>query len=290
MLLILGLMVACSPPGPKQEAEQIRIEVVDTDNQGVAFNFPQDYEFIPGSRLVSEGLGGFLEPGDRVLLRVFSQVVGGNEPLRDSFTTLPEVRDFVPERIGAEVYNALMGTRIGSRVIIESETELGQVVTVVESQQLRAVGLESEVPLEIGTVERAEDGEPTFSPDLAATLPSITTVQQIIQGPGAQLRAGDETLIQYVMYGWPSGEQIETTWQGDLRAIPLVAGSGTLLGDALIEQSAGSQVVVIVPFQELVTAGVEVPEGELEAYIFVVDILWVTPLTVDAESEIEEAS
>lgn len=109
------------------------------------------------------------------------------------------------------------------------------------------------------TVVRASDGTPgVIIPDSAA--PTKQVVQTLIKGDGDKVEAGQLPLLNVTAVGWDDKKVITTTWgqspTGDL------SKSAPTVGEALIGQTVGSQILVVTPAGE---------SGQAVAYV--VDIL-----------------
>jgi hypothetical protein len=110
------------------------------------------------------------------------------------------------------------------------------------------------------TVVRAPDGRPGIVvPD--ATAPDELVVQTLKRGDGAELTAADSGRVHYTEVGWDSRSVAGTSWDG----VPVSTLDGTLpaeVVDALVGETVGSQLLVVVP-----------GDAEQQAEVYVIDIL-----------------
>ncbi|HTE62230.1 MAG TPA: FKBP-type peptidyl-prolyl cis-trans isomerase, partial [Solirubrobacteraceae bacterium] len=94
-------------------------------------------------------------------------------------------------------------------------------------------------------VEWADDGQPTVTiPD--ADPPTELKVATVITGDGATVGAGDSVTVQYQGVNWTSGEVFDESWgagPANFTTDGVIAG----FGDAMIGQTVGSRIVVIIP-------------------------------------------
>ena len=91
----------------------------------------------------------------------------------------------------------------------------------------------------------ADDGQPTVTiPD--ADPPAELKVATVITGTGAVVGAGDSVTVQYQGVNWTSGEVFDESW-GSGAANFTTDGVIVGFGDAMVGQTVGSRVVVIIP-------------------------------------------
>lgn len=96
-------------------------------------------------------------------------------------------------------------------------------------------------------VEYAEDGSPTVTIPEGVDVPTEFALETVIAGTGAEVGAGAVAIIQYHGVNWNTGEVFDSSWlRGQVARFPV----GNLIPgfqDALIGQTVGSRVLVIIP-------------------------------------------
>jgi peptidylprolyl isomerase len=120
----------------------------------------------------------------------------------------------------------------------------------------------------------AENGQPTVTiPDAAP--PAELKVATVITGDGAEVQAGDSVTVQYQGVNWTTGEVFDESW-GSAPATFSTDGVIQGFGDAMVGQTVGSRVVVIIPPAlgygpqgGNASAGI----GAEDTLVFVIDIL-----------------
>lgn len=243
--------------------------------------------------IVSEGDGDDLATGDMVTIdftiyngstgdKVFSTFDQGSTPLQ---LTVDEGQ-FI-----AGVVKAVNCAPVGSRVAAvippadgfgsSGNTSLG--ITGTDSMVMVA-DIESIVPSRAdGADQPAQDGFPTVSLDDSgaptvtipqADPPADLQLEVLKKGDGATVADGDTVTVQYQGVIWRTGEVFDQSWG---RGPASFQTSGVVEGfkQALVGQTVGSQVVVIIPpalgygDQGNSAAGIQ----GTDTLVFVVDIL-----------------
>ena len=98
--------------------------------------------------------------------------------------------------------------------------------------------------------------------------PATVQSETLIQGNGLQVKDGSYILVNYKAVRWKDGSEYASSWPEDKAPLSTQIGAGQLipaLDEALLDQTTGSQVLVVAPPQ----FGYP-DEGTL---VFVVDIL-----------------
>ncbi len=121
------------------------------------------------------------------------------------------------------------------------------------------------------SVVRAPDGRPgIIVPDAAA--PTDLVIETLKKGSGPVVTGDEPVRVHYTGLTWADRTVFETTWDGEPKSIDL----DTMLpgfSEALIGQTVGSQVLVVIPPDQ---AYGDQPQGPIPAdstLVFVVDIL-----------------
>lgn len=123
------------------------------------------------------------------------------------------------------------------------------------------------------TVVLDADGRPTITiPDTAP--PSELGIAVLKKGDGAEVAAGDDVVVHYVGMNWNTKAIFDESWA---RGEPATFNTGAVIEGftaALVGQTVGSQVIVIIPpAQGYGEAGNPPDIGGTDTIVFVVDIL-----------------
>jgi peptidylprolyl isomerase len=104
--------------------------------------------------------------------------------------------------------------------------------------------------------------------------PSDLVVHPLIRGTGQQVRAGQIVTVEFTAVRWSDGAVVDTTWTDGTPPQSAEIGIGRLVegwDQGLLEQTVGSQVLLVVPPQ----SGYANTRSRLagETMVYVVDIL-----------------
>jgi len=124
-------------------------------------------------------------------------------------------------------------------------------------------------------------GKEDISKKPKVTVPSGPPPQKLektdlVEGTGAEAKAGDEVTVQYVGVGYDSGEEFDASWdRGEPFAFPLGAGAVIKGWDEGVAgmKVGGRRELVIPPNLAYGPAGSPPAIGPNETLIFVVDLL-----------------
>jgi FKBP-type peptidyl-prolyl cis-trans isomerase len=166
--------------------------------------------------------------------------------------------------------NEQVGVGPGATVIFVLD-----LVAVIPTQ---AEGDAAPLPDGFPTVKWADDGQPTVTiPD--ADPPADLKVATVITGSGAVVAAGDSVTVQYQGVNWTGGKVFDQSWgkgPANFTTDGVIAG----FGDAMVGQTVGSRIVVIIPPDQ----GYGPSGGNSDAgiaaddtLVFVIDILAAQP-------------
>lgn len=147
----------------------------------------------------------------------------------------------------------------------------------------RADGADQAPQAGFPAVKLAKDGQPSISYDKKSTPPTTTQIEVLKKGTGPVVKDGDTVTSQYQGTIWKSGKIFDQSWGnahgGTFPSTPAsFATTGVVkgFGDALVGQTVGSQVEVVIP-----PADGYGPSGNSQAgisgtdtLIFVIDILY----------------
>lgn len=267
-VVALGACVACHPAvihpvGPESVEVSGDFGSVPT----VTFPTPMVVEEASITTLV-DGEGPDLVDGAPLLVDWIAFDGRTGEVIADTFATLPGVFVFTEDSLGSVLYHAVDGSGVNDRVLsLEPTTSDGvesAQVTVVDVRPARAQGEPVTPVVGLPFVALDADGAPLVA--LPGTEAPADLVQQVlIKGDGEQVAEGDTLLVQYSAVGWADGAVQASTWgEGQLPQTVELASAIPGLQQGLLEQTVGSQVLLVVP-PELAYGG--------DTLVFVVDIL-----------------
>jgi len=236
-----------------------------------------------GSTVLWPGEGAELIDGQPLLLDLYIQSLDTGEVLQNTYDGLPRSFLLAPELLGNDIYTALRDQRVGARILAvapptEGFAEETSIAIVIDVLSDRAVGTSVHGRNDLPIVINKPTGEPQITLRDDDELPKELTVQTLIRGEGEQVQKGSYIVAQYkIVYGssgassegaWIPGELFDSTWDVAKEAYEVQVGVGETLpalDEGLIDQTAGSQVMIIAP-ETLAYPG----KGTL---IFVIDIL-----------------
>jgi peptidylprolyl isomerase len=275
--LAVGMVLAVSACTAKTA------EVADIVVTGEPGALPEiDYEtpLVVGSasvEVIVEGTGPSLEDGGPVLVNYYSESGADGSLINETYSSGPHPYLLSPERLGLDIYRALSGQRVGSRILSlvpPAEGETASTVTVFDILPTRASG-EAVQPREgLPTVEVDDDGVPTITVPPDAVPPADLVIQPLVRGTGPQVAVGQVITVQYVGVRWSDGGVFDSTWaEGVLPASFPIGVESVVAGwdTGLVEQPVGSQVLLVVP--PALGYGGTSHELSEETLVFVIDIL-----------------
>lgn len=194
---------------------------------------------------------------------------------------------------------ALVGQRLGSRVLLVVPPELGYgpngnaragiagtdtLVFVVDLVAAFGSTLPADAtvapPDTTGTlpvVAGAPDAKPTVTIPAGVEPPAELVARRLIEGDGATVEAGDTLSVQYVGALWRDGSEFDASWDGG-EPVSFPVGVGRLIpawDQALVGVPAGSRVLLVVPPELGYGAGGNPQAGitGTDTLVFVIDIL-----------------
>jgi peptidylprolyl isomerase len=275
LVCALAALGGCArAPGVDPSAASIDSIVVGHDDAGSpTIEYPVGGKFDKArSRVEWDGTGERLTEGEPVLLDLYSVSLTTGAILTDTYLDLPKAFLVAPELLGNEMYDALVGRREGTRVLIvvpESPTHPGQGTVAVVADVLpeRAVGVTQPVREDLPIVINGKYGEPTVTFRDEAEVPTDLVAYTLIQGDGPQIKTGSRVLLNYEEISATTREVVQSTWPVEVAPWGVTIGQGEMpagLEQSLIDVNAGSQIIVIVP--------PALAYGD-DTLIFVVDVL-----------------
>lgn len=271
----LALLAGCS-----EEPEVVPGEVTVSGEPGAAPELSFEQPLVveePSVQVVWEGDGPRVQEGEPILIDFYAESGADGSVINETYSSEPRPYLLSAEALGVDIFEALSGQRVGSRIlhlVPPDGTSGATTVAVFDLLPTRATG-EALAPREgMPEVTLDDDGKPTITVPEGAAPPTDLVVAPLIRGTGQQVAAGQVITVQYVGVKWSDGTVFDSTWEaGKLPAsFPIGVGSVVPGWDAgLVEQTVGSQVLLVVP-PDFAYRGTDHELAD-ETLVFVVDIL-----------------
>lgn len=190
----------------------------------------------------------------------------------------------------------LTGVKVGSRVLIAVPPVDGYGVQGVPASNIgptdtllfvvdvhdagevlkRAKGTKVKPKPGLPTVRLKASGEPTLDIP-SADPPASMVVQALVKGKGPKISSGDSVTVHYKAVIWRTGTVYHSTWRSGEPATFEVGNGRVLTGldSGLVEQTVGSQVLIVIPPDQGYGAEGKPDAGikGTDTLVFVVDIL-----------------
>lgn len=288
----LFVVVACSTPPEEPETTDV-VQVSGEFGASPKLTYSAPLKIAQSeSELIWAGDGPSVEEGDTVLLNIYAQNAEDGSQVRNTFFDMPQIFEVTPESLGEVLYDAVIGQQAGARILVldEGGTDF-PIVLVLDVIAGQSTGEIREVEPDLPEVALADNGEPqvTVSKPLRKNRPDEFQVHALIRGAGSQVQSGQSVIVQYKAVSWSDGKIIDSTW--DEGRIPFTTMVGDSLpipawDEALIEQSVGSQVMLIAP-ADLAYKGSDQPWAD-DTIVFVIDILYAATIEAPDASETAE--
>ncbi|MDR7385443.1 FKBP-type peptidyl-prolyl cis-trans isomerase [Promicromonospora iranensis] len=280
----VAVTAACAPaslpvdvgPAPTSSASQAPLQVKGTSGAPPTLEYEQPFAVVePGSRTVWPGTGDVLERDDPVLLNLYAQDGRDGSELQNTFRTAPVAYAMTERSLGNHLFEALEGKRVGTRLLLMEEQDGVPVLLVADVLPARASGVEAAAPgKNLPQVRLDELGAPTVRVPRGVEPPSELVVHPLIRGSGHQVRAGQIVTVEFTAVRWSDGGVVDTTWTEGTPPQSAEIGIGRLVegwDQGLLEQTVGSQVMLVVPPQDGHANTTSRLAGE--TLVYVVDIL-----------------
>jgi peptidylprolyl isomerase len=254
-----------------QEAAQV--DVVGAEGEEPALEYAPPLRITEAaSEVVWEGAGPELEDGGPVLLDYRLQRADDGSLVEETYSSLPKAFTLTPEVISDDLYDALSGRTVGTRLLLvvpaTSDTSSFASVMVVDVRPTRAWGEPVEPRDGLPVVTRGDDGEPVITPP-EGEPPASLVVQPLLRGDGAPVVEGSTVTVQYTGVRWTDGSAYDSSWaQGGPQTFDLGADVLPGLAEGLLDQTVGSQVLLVIPPDSGGAVG-----GEQDTLVLVVDLL-----------------
>ncbi|WP_034222859.1 FKBP-type peptidyl-prolyl cis-trans isomerase [Actinotalea ferrariae] len=226
--------------------------------------------------VLAEGDGPELVDGEPVLVDYYAEDGSDGTVVGETYSSEPKPYLLSAEALGVAIHDALRGRTVGSRILhlVPPEGDRGgPTVAVYDILPTRAWGEPVEVRDGLPAVTLADDGEPEVTvPETAP--PEDLVVQPLLRGSGPQVQPGQVIIVQYKGVAWSDGTVFDSSWESGELPTPFPIGVDSVLPGwdlGLVEQTVGSQVLLVVP----PSLGFGAGDTELadETLVFVVDIL-----------------
>ncbi len=266
-------LAACTPD--PQEAPEVTVTGEPGEMPELEYEMPLTVE-EPVVELVWEGTGPEVAEGQPVLVDYYAETGADGTVVGETFSGEPKAYLLTAEALGVDIFEALRGQHVGTRVlhlVPPAEGQQAPTVAVFDLLPTRADGEPVEPREGIPTVELDERGAPTITVP-AAEPPTELVVQPLLRGAGPQVEPGQVITVQYTGVRWSDGSEFDSSWGPGKLPAPFPIGVGSVIEGwdvGLVEQTVGSQVLLVVPPSQ----GYGGTDNELaaETLVFVVDIL-----------------
>lgn len=205
-------------------------------------------------RVIADGDGAELAAGQ--LLSLHSTWVNGADGSSlggtyDQGTAEAIVLD--ETQLPAELVDALVGAKIGIRVLLALPGQDGATVAVVDvaaAQDLpaRAEGTAVEPQAGLPAVTLDDTGKPSLTP-ATGDAPTSLVAQRLIEGTGPEVTAGQTVVVKYTGWLW-DGTQFDSSWDAGATFPVANIGQGQVIdgwNQGLVGHPVGSQVLLVVP-------------------------------------------
>ncbi|GMA31116.1 FKBP-type peptidyl-prolyl cis-trans isomerase [Litorihabitans aurantiacus] len=230
------------------------------------------------SQVLLEGEGPAVVEGQPLLIDFVALDIATGETVADTYPGLPEVRTMSADSLGAPLHDLLQGVTVGSRVEL---VEIGSAarptphVLVLDVLPLRATGAAREGEPGLPTLTLGPDGAPTPELPQDEPPPTGTRFAVTIKGDGPQVSSDQSVVLQLTSVRWSDGAVVDSTWGSAPRSLALSDLTPPLRG-ALLEQTVGSQILVVAPSGEA---------GSNETLVTVLDVLATADVAVPTGTE-----
>jgi peptidylprolyl isomerase len=291
----------CEVPPAGSVSESVAVSGEFGEKPEVVFTSPTKTSTTERSVIIDSD-GERAKVGDIVKVQYSLYNGGTGEELETSSYTEAGLTPFpidIAQLPYSGIVDTLRCTTVGSRVVgvippsegfgdLGLELGLGAtddlifVVDLVEIEQPagpalpKADGVDQPVEAGLPTVVLGADGRPTVTIPSGAP-PAELGLAVLKLGSGAVVKAGDNVTVHYQGTNWNTGQIFDESWA---RGEPATFNTGQVIAGftaALVGQTVGSQVLVVIPPDQGYGAAGKAPSiGGTDTLIFVVDILGIS--------------
>jgi peptidylprolyl isomerase len=225
-------------------------------------------------KVLWEGTGPRVAAGEVIVANVDIKVWQGSRQYLNTWDDRqPTTLVFDGKHVSGAWQQALEGHRAGSRILLVAPATQGFGPAGMAPTGVRPSDTLAEVFDIIGGYQPvASSAEPIVRPGRGAA-PSDVTVQMLVRGTGAPIRAGSTFVTDYVAARWEDGVIVDSSYRRggptgfvlDARSVP----PGWV--QALAGVRVGSRVIVTVPGglrngQVMTPGGIGIPTGKAAVY------------------------
>lgn len=301
-ILIPGLLLltACggSPAAPEPTSQTAgdtakfdSLKLTDNgDKKAPGIDFAKPLEVTePTIKVVTDGDGDRVKANQIANISILAVSGADGSTLEDTFSAEPEPLELNDElKTGSPIiYNAFVGTKVGSSLALAIPGQAAAEGAPAQPTQLLVVKVVSAKdvtqplakpdgdtvtpPAGLPTVKENDKGIPEISID-GAPAPTALVAQDLIKGKGAEVKATDQVVVNYVGVTQSDGKKFDSSYDaGKPATFPL---SGVYKGweQGLPGKTVGSRVLLVIPAALGNPDPSKGPQGDL---VFVVDILGV---------------
>jgi peptidylprolyl isomerase len=249
LVAVLPAVVLGGCSGPADPPPEVEVSGGSGEEPTLAYAAPLTITEA-SSQVLWQGQGPELEDGGPVLLDYRLERADDASLVEETYSTVPKPFTLTPEVLSADLYDALEDQTVGSRLLLllpaTSDTASFESVMVVDVLPTRAWGQPVEPRDGLPEVTRQDDGEPVIAPPQGAA-PGSLVVQPLLKGDGDQVVEDSTVTVQYTGVRWSDGSAYDSSWaQGGPRSFDLGAGVLPGLAEGLLEQTVGSQVMLVI--------------------------------------------
>ena len=287
LLLIPALATACSDSkasGAKDGSTKLS-DVTVSGKFGEKPTITVPVKFVGDTlegTVLSKGTGPAIEAGQRIKVDYLAVSGDDGSELESTYGIGAQPLIVSKNNLPEPLYNALVGTPVGSRVLFSSDStaaggpwivvslDIVSAATLPTSASGRTVTPPSDVP-----AVTVENGVPKVATP-TGTPPTTLKVVPLIVGDGPAVKAGDPVVMNYVGVIWGSGKTFDSSWGQD--PFEFVAGNQEVISgvdEGVVGQTVGSRVMLIIPPDKGYgsTGNSQAGITGTDTLIFVVDIL-----------------
>ncbi|WNM23187.1 FKBP-type peptidyl-prolyl cis-trans isomerase [Demequina capsici] len=202
-----------------------------------------------------EGDGDQLVDGQPLLLDMYGISLADGSELINSYKGLARSFLLAPELLGQDLYDALLGARVGTRILHVSPAPADNpdgeppIALVIDVLPTHAVGTAVDPLSDMPVVTTAADGTPSVTIGSNVQQPTDLQVVTLVQGAGEQVRTGSFVMVNFTMVSW-DGEVLDSSWPEEVAPLEVEVGSGQsiqAIEDGLLDQTVGSQLLILAP-------------------------------------------